>query len=200
MGMKSEEILALIKDKLIVGIDEVGRGCWAGPLVAGAVILQKPIEGLADSKTIQAPNRKKLALLIREQALACRTGWVSPQEVDALGLTAATTLAINRAIQGIKIYDHIVIDGSLNFLKNNSKVLTLVKADALVPAVSAASILAKVARDEFMAEQHIVYPKYGFDRHVGYGTSVHKQAIIEHGITPLHRKSFKPIQKVLNGQ
>lgn len=198
--MESEKIFALFKNRLIVGVDEVGRGCWAGPLVAGAVILQEPIKGLADSKIIKPLDRKKLALLIREKALACRTGWVSPQEVDTFGLTAATTLAITRAMQGIELYDHIVIDGSLNFLKGNDKALTLIKADALIPAVSAASILAKVARDEFMVEQHTLYPKYGFDRHVGYGTSAHKQAIIEHGITPLHRKSFKPIQKVLNGQ
>lgn len=198
--MDSQKVLLQIRGKLIVGVDEVGRGCWAGPLVAGAVILQKPIRDLTDSKAIKAPKRKKLALLIQEQALACRTGWVSPEEIDALGLTAATSLAITRAIQGIEIYDHIVIDGSLNFLKDNDKALTLVKADALVPAVSAASILAKVARDEFMIEQAATYPLYGFDRHVGYGTSDHKQAIIEHGVTPIHRKSFKPIQEVLDGQ
>jgi ribonuclease HII len=196
--METRQILAKIKNKLVIGVDEVGRGCWAGPLVAGAVMLKDPIEGLADSKVLKPHQRRKLSLQIRDRALACRTGWVSPQEVDALGLTAATALAISRAIKGIEIYDYVLIDGSLDFLKNNAKVITLVKADNLVSAVSAASILAKVARDDFMAEQHILYPEYGFDRHVGYGTAMHRQAIIEHGLTPLHRRIFKPIKEVLN--
>jgi ribonuclease HII len=196
--MKTAQILAKIRGKLTIGVDEVGRGCWAGPLVAGAVILKEPIDGLADSKTLSAKERKRLSIFIRERSLACKTGWVSPQEVDDLGLTAATALAINRALGGIEIYDHIVIDGKLNFLKGNNKVLTLTKADAIVPAVSAASILAKVARDDFMIEQHSEYPGYGFDRHVGYGTALHKKAIIEHGLTPIHRRSFKPIKEIMN--
>lgn len=192
--MKTEQLLKTIQGKVMVGIDEVGRGCWAGPLVVGAVILDKPIKGLLDSKKVLPATRKKLANLIREQAVACSTGWVAPEEVDELGLTAATTLAINRAIEEIIVYDYLLIDGSVNFLKTNPKALTLIKADALVPAVSAASILAKVARDEYMAEQSIKYPQYSFEKHVGYGTGLHKQAIIEYGVTPLHRRSFKPIK------
>lgn len=185
--------------KLIVGIDEVGRGSWAGPLVVGAVILHEPIPGLADSKTLSKEGRQALAQLIHAKAVATSTGWVTPAEVDAVGLTTATTLAIERAIAGIDIYDEIIIDGSINFLPANSKVRTLVKADALIPAVSAASIIAKVARDDYMAEQDGDFPEYGFGNHVGYGTSRHRQALIDFGITPLHRLSYRPIQQIMNG-
>lgn len=186
--------------KLIVGIDEVGRGCWAGPLVVGAVILSKELIGLTDSKALSISQRTRLSQLVHEQALVCSTGWVSPLEVDQLGLTAATTLAIERAIKEINVYDEIIIDGSINFLPGNAKVTTLVKADALVPAVSAASIIAKVARDEYMAEQSLHYPEYGFESHVGYGTARHRQALIDHGVTPLHRMSYKPIKAILEGK
>lgn len=185
--------------KIVIGIDEVGRGCWAGPLVVGAVVMGSHIPGLADSKILSRSRRQELAEQIRSHAVAHSTGWVEPAEVDQLGLTAATRLAIERAIESIQMYDQIIIDGSINFISDNPKAITMIKADATVPAVSAASILAKVARDDYMADQHQHYPEYGFSQHVGYGTAQHKQALIDHGITKLHRLSYRPIQAILAG-
>ncbi|MCA9328084.1 ribonuclease HII, partial [Candidatus Saccharibacteria bacterium] len=144
--------------KRIVGIDEVGRGCWAGPLVAAAVVLASPIEGLRDSKKLSKKRREALAALIHEQAEAIGIGWVAASEVDELGLTKAVQLAMLRAIKRIETgYDEVIIDGNTNFFKNvvglkTDIVRTIVRADDTVPAVSAASIVAKVARDTHMTE------------------------------------------------
>jgi ribonuclease HII len=183
---------------ITVGIDEVGRGCWAGPLVAGAVILRKPIPGLRDSKQLSKKQREGLAAEIQLHALAVGLGWVSVLEIDSLGLTAAVSLAMTRALEEIRAdYDEIIIDGNLNFLADNPKARAIVKADAKIPAVSAASIVAKVARDKYMAEICEKYADYGFDRHVGYGTALHLEKLRLHGVSQLHRKSFRPIQKLL---
>ncbi len=115
-----------------------------------------------------------------------------------LGLTAATTLAIERALEGTPKYDYVIIDGSINFLPNNRRAMAIIKADNKIPAVSAASIFAKVSRDKYMAEQALLYPDYGFEMHVGYGTARHKNALIKNGVTPLHRLSFRPVQQFLN--
>jgi ribonuclease HII len=180
---------------MLVGIDEVGRGCWAGPLVAGAVLLEEPIIGLKDSKKLSKKQRERLDAEIRVQALAFGIGWVTPQEVDELGLTLAVKLAMQRALNQITVpYDEVIIDGSLNFLAENPKTIALIKADDLVPAVSAASIIAKVARDNFMAQAAKAYPGYGFESHVGYGTAQHIQALKELGVCEIHRLSYKPIQ------
>jgi ribonuclease HII len=181
---------------MIVGIDEVGRGCWAGPVVAGAVILDDPIPGIKDSKLLGRKQREKLAAVIHKQALAIGLGWVQPAEVDELGLTAAVGLAMHRAVEQITgQYDEIIIDGNFNFLMNNPKARAVIKADASVPAVSAASIVAKVARDQYMSEVAAAdYPEYGFERHVGYGTALHLERLRIHGISDLHRRSFKPIK------
>jgi ribonuclease HII len=179
---------------IVMGIDEVGRGCWAGPLVVGAVILSEPLEGLTDSKLLNSTKREVLAALIHEQAL-CGIGWVSPSEIDELGLTAATTLAMERAIADMPDeYDEIIIDGSVQYLPAHPKAKTLIKADLTVPAVSAASIIAKVARDEYMREAAARYPQYGFERHVGYGTALHSTRLKAHGVSDLHRRSFKPVR------
>jgi len=189
---------------MILGIDEVGRGPWAGPLVVGAVVLLDgfTLKGLTDSKKLSAKRRSELDVLIRESALGYGLGWVHADELDAVGLSEALRLATIRAVEAVKVpYHEIIIDGTINFLKETSKgqyVTTMAKADFLVPAVSAASIVAKVARDTYMEEQAQIYPEYGFPSHVGYGTAKHQKALAEHGITPLHRKSFAPIAKLLN--
>lgn len=181
-----------------VGIDEVGRGCWAGPVVAGAVILRTPIAGLKDSKLLSKKRRELLTEQINNQALAVGLGWVEPAEVDELGLTAAVGLAMRRALDKITIaYDEIIIDGNHNFLKENPKSRSLIKADATVPSVSAASIVAKVARDNFMIGASERYPDYGFESHVGYGTKLHLERLKLHGVSDLHRHSYKPIMDLL---
>ena len=185
---------------MILGIDEVGRGPWAGPLVVGAVILgDASIPGLTDSKKLSKKMRSKLDILIREQAVAYGLGWVDAKEIDSIGLSQALMLATHRALADIKEpYDKIVIDGTINLLRNHAKselVETMIKADLYDMNVSAASIIAKVARDTYMEQQDEVYPLYGFANHVGYGTAAHISAIRENGITPLHRLSFAPLKK-----
>jgi ribonuclease HII len=183
---------------MLVGIDEAGRGCWAGPLVAAAVLLDKPIVGLADSKQLSKRKRAELDATIRQDAKAFGIGWVTPQEVDELGLTAATSLAMRRAIDQIdQPYDEVVIDGNLNYLPAIKSAKTLIKADALIPAVSAASILAKVARDNYMAGAAVEFPQYEFDKHVGYGTALHLSKLKLHGPCELHRLSYRPLKNLL---
>ena len=185
---------------MILGIDEAGRGPWAGPLVVGAAVLGGVlIEGLTDSKKLTKKKREALYDIIREQAVACATGWVSATELDEIGMSEALRLATRRAVEQIKApYTEIIIDGTVNFLAGTGKgayVQTMKKADLLVPSVSAASILAKVERDRFMAEQDAFYPGYGFGGHAGYGVAKHRAAIEELGVTPLHRLSFAPLAK-----
>ena len=181
----------------ILGIDEVGRGPWAGPLVVGACVLgDAQIEGLTDSKKLTPKKREALAPIIREQA-AVGLGWISAEELDRIGLSQALCKACRAAVKQIKVPFHeIIIDGTVNFLRDTplaSHVQVLKKADLLVPEVSAASIVAKVARDEYMYQLAEKYPGYGFEKHVGYGTAAHKAALEKLGPCPEHRKSFKPI-------
>lgn len=179
----------------IVGIDEVGRGCWAGPVVAGAVMLAEPLAGLKDSKLLTKAQREKLAVAIHEQALAVGLGWVDAIELDTVGLTAAVGLAMQRALAQISVpFDQVIIDGNYDFLPGEPRAITMVKADATVPAVSAASIVAKVARDAYMRDAANAHPAYGFEKHVGYGTALHAQMLKLHGVTELHRHSFKPVR------
>lgn len=183
---------------MILGIDEVGRGCWAGPLVAGAVILDAPIPGLTDSKKLSKKRREQLDIEIRLQAVDFGLGWVTPVEVDKLGLTEAVRLAMRRAVEEIASpYAEIIIDGNYNYLPDMPNARFLVRADASIPAVSAASILAKVARDAYMTKIAPSYPEYQFDKHVGYGTAAHTAALKLHGVCALHRKSYAPIRAFL---
>ncbi len=179
---------------VIVGIDEVGRGSWAGPVVAAAVILHKPIAGLNDSKLLSKKMRIALAEEIKLTA-HYGVGWVSAAVVDQHGLTAAVRSAMQSALDQItESYDEIIIDGNYNYLSETPKSVSLIKADMLIAAVSAASILAKVARDQYMTDQAQLFPGYGFERHVGYGTTIHSVALQKLGTCELHRRSYKPIQ------
>ena len=196
---------------MILGIDEVGRGPYAGPLVIGACILgdwqnsenTEWIEKLTDSKKLSAKRREELYVLIKEKALAAATGWVSSAEIDEIGLSEALRLATRRAVEQIQKtevpFSEIIIDGTMNFLagtKLEKYVSTLKKGDFLVKEISAASILAKVERDKYMAELDAVYPEYGFGKHVGYGTAAHQKAMEEFGLTPEHRRSFRPVREI----
>ena len=185
---------------MILGIDEAGRGPWAGPLVVGAVVLGgAEIMGLNDSKKLNKKVREVLEVEIHEKASAWALGWVSAKELDDIGMSEALRLATRRAVEQIHVpYHEIIIDGTANFLKGTAKgayVTTLPKADALIPSVSAASIIAKVARDRYMAELDTAYEGYGFARHAGYGVAAHRAAIEKLGVTPEHRLSFAPLQK-----
>ncbi|MDR3297955.1 MAG: ribonuclease HII [Candidatus Nomurabacteria bacterium] len=180
----------------ILGIDEVGRGPWAGPLLVCACVLHKDIPGLTDSKKLTTKRRTTLAEIIKENS-SYGFGWISAHELDEIGLSAALRQATHTAVQQIHHPFHeIIIDGTINFLSDTpltKYVTTLVKADLLIPAVSAASILAKVARDTYMVELSKEYPEYHFEKHVGYGTVTHRKALETHGPCPEHRTSFKPI-------
>jgi len=186
---------------MIIGVDEVGRGCLAGPLVAGAVLLDKPIRGLKDSKKLTREQRQIFDSKIRQKARAFGLGWVSAEELDAVGLTEAVRRAMQRAVAQVLAtnaeYTDIIIDGNYNFLKNIPASRCLIKADDTIPAVSAASIIAKVARDTYMIEAAKQYPGYKFESHVGYGTLFHRQALLDLGMCTLHRRSFAPIRAML---
>lgn len=181
---------------IIVGIDEAGRGCWAGPLVAAAVMLRRPVAGLTDSKQLSRARRAELDGLIRVSA-EVGVGVVSAKQVDQLGLTRATALAMSQAVSQLTGYDEVIIDGNYNYLPDHPNVTVLPKADSLVPAVSAASIVAKVARDNYMLALSQKHPEYQFDSHVGYGTALHRRLIIEHGVCDEHRLTYKPIKAIL---
>lgn len=185
--------------KMIVGIDEAGRGAWAGPLVIGAAILgDYSPKDLNDSKLLSPALRQKLAREIRENAFFAGLGWVEPFEIDRLGLTAATTLGIKRSIANLEETDlEIIIDGHINYLPDHQNSRCLIRADQTVPPVSAASIIAKVARDEYMKNLGQSFPDYGFENHVGYGTSRHAQNLKKYGVCRHHRVSFKPVAAII---
>ena len=184
---------------LMAGVDEAGRGPLMGPVVAAAVILDElnPIKGLADSKKLTPLRRDKLYDEIRAKALCCSIAIATAEEIDTLNILQATMLAMKRAVEGLRLKPHkVLVDGNrLPTLVILAE--AIVKGDALVPAISAASILAKVYRDRWCADYHLQYPQYGFARHKGYGTAAHLAALREHGVCPQHRRSFAPVVKVL---
>lgn len=185
---------------MIIGIDEVGRGCWAGPLVAAAVGFNSnpDIVGLTDSKLLSAKKRSEISLQIEQLTEHIGIGWVWPEEINKIGLTESVRLAMQRAFDQIEgLARKVVIDGSINYLPHVSNTEAVIKADGTVAAVSAASIIAKVARDTYMTQMAETYPEYAFEKHVGYGTKLHMTALETYGVTPLHRLNYKPVQRYL---
>ena len=184
---------------LVAGVDEAGRGPLAGPVVAAAVILDdlKPIPGLADSKTLSARQRERLSEAIHARALCFSVAQASVEEIDQLNILQATLLAMRRAVMGLRLKPNkVLVDGNrLPTLDIMAE--AVVQGDRKVPAISAASILAKVARDRWCLEIDAEYPAYGFAAHKGYGTAQHLEALKRHGATPWHRRSFSPVAQVL---
>lgn len=191
--------LSLDAPGLVAGVDEAGRGPLAGPVVAAAVILDElhPIKGLADSKQLSPRWRERLFDEIRAKALCCSIAQASAQEIDTLNILGATLLAMQRAVQGLRLRPHkVLVDGNrLPALLVPAS--AIVRGDALVAAISAASILAKVHRDGLCARMHEQYPQYGFDSHKGYPTAAHLAALRTHGACIEHRQSFAPVRALL---
>ncbi|MDB5884124.1 MAG: RNase [Polaromonas sp.] len=185
--------------RLTAGVDEAGRGPLAGPVVAAAVILDPlhPVVGLADSKKLTALRREKLYDEIQARALCCSIALATAEEIDSLNILQATLLAMRRAVEGLKLQPLMVLVDGNQLPRLQMPAEAIVKGDALVPAISAASILAKVYRDRWCADYHLHYPQYGFDGHKGYGTARHLAALRQHGACPQHRRSFAPVAGVL---
>jgi len=184
---------------LVAGVDEAGRGPLAGPVVAAAVILDDlhPIAGLADSKKLSARKRELLFDEIRAKALCCSIAEASVDEIDRINILQATMLAMQRAVQGLRLKpSKVLVDGN-RLPQFDLLAEAIVRGDALVPAISAASILAKVHRDRWCEAFDLQYPQYGFAGHKGYGTAAHMAALAAHGACPQHRKSFAPVARVL---
>lgn len=188
--------------QLICGVDEVGRGPLIGAVVTAAVILDpaKPIAGLTDSKKLSEKRRTELAEDIKQHALCWALGRAESAEIDQLNILHATLLAMRRAVAALNIKpEWVLVDGNRT-TDFGIPASAIVKGDLLVPEISAASILAKVARDNEMLALHQTYPQYGFDTHKGYPTAVHLAAISEHGVLTEHRRSFKPVRQMLELQ
>jgi ribonuclease HII len=187
---------------LLCGVDEAGRGPLVGAVFAAAVILDPahPVKGLADSKKLSEKRREALALEIREYALAWAIASASAEEIDSVNILQASLLAMKRAVESLGMAPHEVVVDGLHCPRLFMPVRAVVKGDSLVAEISAASILAKTARDAEMRELHLIYPQYDFARHKGYPTAAHLQAIQRHGVTPLHRRSFGPVRRALDIQ
>ncbi|KTD50707.1 ribonuclease HII [Legionella quateirensis] len=182
---------------LLAGVDEVGRGPLAGAVITAAVILKEPIEGLADSKKLSEKKRKLLSLQIQEKALAFAYGRAEAEEIDELNIHHATLLAMQRAIEALPIQPEAVLVDGIHIPKISIPCKAIVQGDSLIPAISAASILAKVLRDEEMEELDKIYPGYGFAGHKGYPTVAHREALIRLGPCMIHRRSYAPVAALL---
>jgi ribonuclease HII len=190
--------------RLIAGLDEAGRGAWAGPVAAGVIILPidrldllSKLDGVRDSKMLSPKQREFWEVSLKEIALAWSVGMVSARKVDTVGLIAATRLAMQRAIDGLSLPPEFLLIDHLLLPENSLPQTALPHGDVSVLSISSASIIAKVARDRKMVEYDQQHPGYGFSRHKGYGTPQHQQALKELGPSPLHRKSFQPIAELL---
>lgn len=187
----------------LAGVDEVGRGPLVGSVVAAAVILDRrqPIEGLLDSKKLSDKKRQALAIQIREKSLAWAIAEASPVEIDHLNILQASLLAMQRALDLLQLQaEFVLIDGKQLPPQLTQPALAVIQGDARHPAISAASIIAKVHRDQQLIALHQKYPGYGFDRHKGYPTAAHLEALQQLGPLPEHRRSFKPVQKIIAQQ
>jgi ribonuclease HII len=184
---------------LVAGVDEAGRGPLAGPVVAAAVILddRHPIQGLADSKKLSQRRREALFDEIRAKALCCSIAQASVEEIDQFNILQATLLAMRRAVMGLRLPPKLVLVDGNRLPVLDMRAEAIVKGDAKVPAISAASILAKVSRDRWCLDYHQQFPQYGFDQHKGYGTADHLAALRLHGPCPQHRRTFRPVTDLL---
>lgn len=186
----------------VCGVDEAGRGPLAGPVYAAAVILDpaRPIDGLQDSKLLSASRRERLEASIRRNALACAVAYATVEEIDRLNILQATLLAMRRAVEGMGVApDEAWIDGN-RCPQLACRVRAIVQGDRLYPVISAASILAKTARDAEMRRMHARFPQYGFDRHKGYPTAEHLALLERHGPSEIHRRSFAPVRRILQSR
>ena len=199
MPMIEQRSLDWAMPGLVAGVDEAGRGPLAGPVFAAAVILDdlSPILGLADSKKLSSKKREQLCEIIRAKALCFCVASASVQEIDQLNILQATLLAMQRAVKGLRLRPATVLVDGNRLPVLDVRAEAIVKGDSTVPSISAASILAKVARDHWCAEVDAHYPHYGFSTHKGYGTPLHLHALNEHGPCDLHRRTFAPIAKLL---
>lgn len=191
--------MLLPPEGLACGVDEAGRGPLAGPVVAAAVILDpaRPIAGLNDSKKLSAKRRTALAVEIRSQALAWAIAEASVEEIDRINILQASLLAMQRAVDALGVQpSQALIDGN-RCPQLSCPAQAIIGGDGLVASIAAASILAKTHRDAGMLELHAIYPQYGFDRHMGYTTAVHLKALAEHGVSPVHRRSYAPVAKLI---
>ena len=182
------------------GVDEAGRGPLAGPVFAACVVLNpdRPIDGLADSKTLSEKKRDALTIAIKENAAAWAIGIASVQEIDQINILQASLLAMKRAVENLPFMPDIVLVDGNQKPTLTCKVRTIIRGDSLIPAISAASILAKTARDAEMQRMHQYFPRYGFDQHKGYPTPKHLAALQQHGVSAIHRQSFAPVKALLN--
>jgi ribonuclease HII len=188
-----------IETRIVAGVDEVGRGPLAGPVVAAAVILdpERPIDGLADSKKLSEKRREALALLIKERAHSWCLGRAEVEEIDQINILQASLLAMQRAVEGLPFMPQLAqVDGK-HAPNLTCKVETIIGGDSLVEAISAASIIAKVARDHEMVELDARYPGYGLAKHKGYPTKQHLQGLQSLGVLPIHRRSFGPVKRLI---
>jgi len=196
-----EQEIRRAENKLVAGVDEAGRGAWAGSVVAAAVVLPDLDNdfGINDSKQLLPLQREKVFKQIKKIATDIGVGIVGVDEIDRMGVAQASYLAMQRAIDNLRNKpDHILVDGyKVNFIKIPST--GIIEGDTKSLSIAAASIVAKVTRDKLMVEAHKRYPRFGFGIHKGYGTALHKERLVKHGLCALHRKSFAPVQEVMLG-
>lgn len=195
-----ESLLIGASGQIICGVDEAGRGPWAGPVFAAAVVLDpaRPITGLRDSKKLSEARREELALEIKSRALAWSIAQSSEDEIDKLNILQATMLAMQRAIEGLSCIPTLALIDGNRCPSLAIQAEAIIKGDATIPAISAASILAKTARDALLCRLHQQYPQYAFDQHKGYGTALHLERLRLHGVSPVHRKSYAPVRALLD--